>query len=219
MADYCSVDSGGDLMSDELNARRWEYEGMALQPSNKSEIECIKVGCVSPKHKRGLCKEHFSEARAAIIKHRYAEPALRFSLSSIRSESGCLLWVGSIGKDGYGLFKSGGRTYRAHRYALGIRDNAGLYVMHKCDEPRCVDPEHLFIGTQEDNMRDMRMKKRSPDLNGGNNPAAILTREEIGEIRRLYVYRERTLSMLADQYKVSISAIHKAITGRTWRNV
>jgi hypothetical protein len=75
----------------------------------------------------------------------------------------CWLWIGAIGADGYGRFNYEGRQYRAHRLALelaGTKLGDGLFACHHCDNPKCVRPDHLFAGTNQDNMRDMVRKWR-----------------------------------------------------------
>jgi hypothetical protein len=77
--------------------------------------------------------------------------------------SGCFLWAGATNRDGYGAFGIGKRTVRAHRLAFEHERGpipAGLKVLHRCDTPQCVNPEHLFVGTDLDNQRDMIAKGR-----------------------------------------------------------
>lgn len=77
--------------------------------------------------------------------------------------NGCWIWNGALRKDGYGILKINGRCDGAHRYSYEISKGeipTGLFVCHKCDVPSCVNPEHLFIGTQEDNMKDSVSKGR-----------------------------------------------------------
>jgi len=97
------------------------------------------------------------------------EPAEKF-LSRIIPEpnTGCWLWEGgSRGGKGYGQFNPRGKNFAAHRFSYQLHVGEipkGLSVLHKCDTPACVNPEHLFLGTQTDNMRDRAAKKRD---NGG----------------------------------------------------
>lgn len=85
---------------------------------------------------------------------------------------GCWEWQGAIDGDGYGIFTYAGKTYRAAREALTLdgRPPDNKMACHHCDNPRCVRPDHLFVGTNQDNMRDMVAKGRNPDRFGEKNP-------------------------------------------------
>lgn len=83
--------------------------------------------------------------------------------SKVRRGSSCWTWSGRIGDRGYGQFDDGDRTLRAHRVAWTLTRGeipAGMQVLHRCDNPACVRPDHLFLGTHDDNMRDMAAKGR-----------------------------------------------------------
>lgn len=80
----------------------------------------------------------------------------------------CWLWMGSTNNKGYGVLTVDGRSVGAHRYSWqeAFGDPGDLFVLHKCDEPACVNPNHLFIGTSSTNMKDCVSKGR----HGGGNP-------------------------------------------------
>lgn len=99
---------------------------------------------------------------------RGAPLADRFEASIYRCPmSGCWLWTGSINSKGYGRLKVGGRTtLSAHRLAWELRVGEpphDLFVCHRCDVPCCVNPNHLFLGTGDENIRDMWLKRGRPD--------------------------------------------------------
>lgn len=86
--------------------------------------------------------------------------------------SGCWQWTLTVRKDGYGLCRRFGKIQYAHRlsYQMHVGDiPVGLGVLHDCDNPRCVNPEHLFLGTQKDNMQDASRKGRNTRLFGKSN--------------------------------------------------
>lgn len=87
----------------------------------------------------------------------------RFSASFTSVDGGCWEWVRTLGPRGYGAFSIKGRTYRAHRVSFAIfrgRDPGSFWVCHTCDNPLCVNPDHLWLGTPRDNNEDMRRKGR-----------------------------------------------------------
>lgn len=92
-------------------------------------------------------------------------PEQRF-LSKTEITDSCWLWIGGKDKDGYGRFWYQSRTIRATYASLLILKNIsvpkGLQVLHRCDNPSCVNPDHLFIGTQKDNIQDCLAKGRHP---------------------------------------------------------
>lgn len=130
--------------------------------------------------------------------------------------SGCWLWPGSPDKKGY--IRTGGSGIHRTSYKLHFGEVPdGLFVCHKCDTPACVNPGHLWLGTNHDNVRDMIQKGRDwrGDRTGEKNPKAKLTEKDVLEIRG----SARSSIALAAHYGVSTGAIDNARTWRTWKHV
>lgn len=135
---------------------------------------------------------------------------------------GCWEWRGAKKKrNGYGTARVGGRMLPAHRVAFAmLREPPGsLHVLHRCDNPACVRPEHLFLGTNADNVADRCAKGRSARLGGERCPSSKLTNSEVVEIRARYASGGVSQMSLAVEFGVSQRAIGFITRGRTWRDL
>lgn len=135
--------------------------------------------------------------------------------SKVEKSDGCWEWTGAKSDPGYGTFNVGYHNVRAHRlsYELLIGEiEQGMFICHKCDNPSCVNPEHLFMGTPGDNMRDMVNKGRNPDIFGRNNPVAKLTEQEVKEI---YI-DPRINKEIAEDYSISNGYASMIRKGKVW---
>lgn len=137
-----------------------------------------------------------------------------------RKPTDCWEWTARRNEDNYGGFdlESGKRGVKAHRLAYYIcngSDPGQNEVCHTCDNPPCVNPAHLFLGTHTDNMRDSAKKGRSPKhFQGINNPKAKLTVEQVQQIRKL----TGTSTEIATHFGVSISTVGRVRRGTSWKN-
>src|ERR1039458_4135587 len=105
--------------------------------------------------------------------------ARRLEVNSIpEPNSGCLLWLGAVCSKGYGSLRLKRRTYSTHRLAYEISKGQipeGMFVLHHCDMPSCINPDHLFLGTNQENMDDMDAKNRRASQVGTKNGNVKLT--------------------------------------------
>lgn len=134
-------------------------------------------------------------------------------------ESGCIIWTGTLNPQGYGLIRDG-KMKGAHRVAWVLANGPipdGLWVLHHCDNPPCINTEHLFLGTRQDNIDDKVQKNRSSRLTGETNPAHKLTEGEVLEIRQNTEGLSR--AALARKYNISHSQVYKVINRWNWRKV
>lgn len=132
--------------------------------------------------------------------------------------SGCWIWEGMTDKDGYGKFFYKKRTERAHRVSWILFKGEipeELYVCHTCDNRSCVNPYHLFLGTNQENTKDRDNKERQ--ARGEKQGASLLTSEEVKYIRDNY--RRGNGGILARKFGVSRSAISCITTGKYWRHL
>jgi hypothetical protein len=136
--------------------------------------------------------------------------------------TGCWLWTASLQGDGYGaVYPDGrrGKQWRAHRLAYVLFRGdipEGMHVLHRCDTPACVNPDHLFLGTELDNSRD-KMAKERDGLVGERNGRAKLTRTKVEEIR---ARRKTGVSQreLGEEFGVTQTTVSAIMRGVLWRD-
>lgn len=142
---------------------------------------------------------------------------------SKNQETNCWEWLGAKHKDGYGFFYNNEyKTVLAHRYSwLKYRGDIpeGMYVCHHCDNRKCVNPEHLFLGTQLDNVRDMYSKNRQHQNIGQEHPRAKLTNESVLFIRKARKEKLYKETELADMFNVSVTTIHRVYHYGGWTHL
>lgn len=138
----------------------------------------------------------------------------------VNNDTGCWEWLGFKGLNNYGQFSIGGRTVLAHRASFLIFNGdlvRGMCVCHRCDNPMCVNPVHLFQGTRSDNMQDCIKKGRrnSKGAEGVKHHRSVFADDDIRSIRN----SSDTRRNLADKYGVTTSAIGQILRGVSWRHI
>lgn len=191
----------------------------------KSRIgPCEVVGCGTPIKANGLCSKHYQRSH----KHGSTnEPVRRSDADRFRafvdsSNGPCWSWKGAKMPSGRGVFSIGGRNILAYRAAWLLFHGPiphGLLVCHKCDNPECANPDHLFVGTHKDNMADCKAKgrlRRNP-VRGEEASAARLTEPEVLRIRAAPVSVKNT--ELAALFGVTPATIGHIKKRKTWKHI
>lgn len=150
----------------------------------------------------------------------------RFHSSYEKAVNGCWNWTASLSSGGYGSFYYSGRSYIASRVSWefhGGKISNGLCILHKCDNPKCVNPDHLFLGTNADNTADMFKKGRNKNIElphpcGENHPCAKLTAAKVQEIRYLYDNgkHQRAIGFI---FGVSGAHISRIVQRKAWGHI
>lgn len=132
----------------------------------------------------------------------------------------CWLWTGKRNRDGYGLSAFHYRCHPAHRVVWEMTYGPipeGLRVCHHCDNPPCVRPDHLFLGTDRDNAADRHQKGR--DARGERITRARLTAEQVRAIRARFAEGDIRMRDLATIHNIHPSAISRILAGRRWQHL
>lgn len=145
------------------------------------------------------------------------EPERFWSKVDVGELDECWEWLAGKDRNDYGQFWVRRGLWQAHRVAWVLTYGPipeGLFVCHHCDNSSCVNPYHLFLGTNADNVADSARKGRR--AKGEKNGSSKLTKEEVLDIRDLYATGEWTQQELADEFGVSNPAISYLLSRRTW---
>jgi len=188
--------------------------------------KCLVENCESPSRTNGMCNKHNlrvkyrgspddNEKTHAPLEDRFRR--------KVRKTEKCWLWVGTVRPNGYGAIQEGGRgsrTISAHRLSYQLHKGPipdGMVVMHSCDNPACVNPDHLFVGTYKENTADMISKgrKRAVAPLGVDNGKAKLNDALVRYIRQ----SDKNAAGIARELNFSETCIRSVLSGRTWSHV
>jgi hypothetical protein len=140
-------------------------------------------------------------------------------LSKLNPETGCIEWQGKLNAAGYGMYYELGETYIASRLSYELTYgpiHKGLHVCHRCDNRRCINPNHLFVGTPKENTDDAIRKGRRNTQQGERNGNAKLNWEKVREIRAKLRIGIKP-NEIAKLYAVSTSCIENILYNNTWK--
>lgn len=146
-----------------------------------------------------------------------------FRTRTSTNEAGCIEWNGSRNRGGYGTVGLNGKIMITSRIAWELRYGeipAGMFVLHRCDNRCCINPDHLFLGTQQDNIADMKRKGRakSGGARGKQLPQTKISEDDARSIRAMYASGCKQKE-LAHKFGVTQSAVSMIVTGRNWKYV
>lgn len=138
----------------------------------------------------------------------------------------CWIWTASTDRFGYGRINLGRRGEgddRTHRVSYALehgRVPVGALVLHRCDNPPCVRPSHLFLGTHHDNTQDAKAKGRlrTDPVIGSEHPLATISEADVPQIRAMRA-RRVSLKSIAKQFGTSVAVVWDVANGRTWKHV
>lgn len=152
-----------------------------------------------------------------LLAHIDDEVIKRFITKVKKRSNGCYEWIGAVGDRGrYGTFSLAGKTVGAHRIAWIIANGEdipdGQFVCHSCDNSLCVHPEHLFLGTHKENMKDMCHKGRS------KKGQKKLTVQEVLEIRKLWS-KGKNYQYINKKFNINGTTVQRIVTGKLWKNI
>ena len=150
--------------------------------------------------------------------HRSPHPVENRFWSKVDKSGDCWLWTGYRMSDGYGTIDIDNRMVLTHRYSYELHNGSipnGMCVCHTCDNPACVNPAHLWLGTHTDNMRDMVRKGRRNMVRG----RAKLTESQVTEMRRKHARGGITYVTLSVEYGIDRTTVGNLIRRETWTDI
>lgn len=171
--------------------------------------------------------QKLNEIFEKIDKENFKKNSKEFFWANVEKTNTCWNWVGSKSSKkgeggGYGQFWVDGKMVRVHRFSYELHKGKitnGLFVCHTCDNSLCVNPDHLWLGTNKENITDMMRKQRGHVKPGEENPQAKLTWEKVRQIRELYVKNEMGYKKLGRLFSVNWRTIADILKNVTWLDI
>lgn len=215
---------------------------MALRQGVKTMQNCVCVTCganflindkdarMGAKNCSWECrKQHWEKLKSGRLIERFWSKVNKNGPTMPHMDTPCWVWTASKSNKGYGQFGFKPKNIGAHRFAYTITCGNipdDVMVLHRCDNPPCVRPDHLFLGTHGDNIRDMIAKGRNwqktqPQkiCHGERHHLSKLTVEAVKSIRQLHASGGMTVRQIAVQHGVSEGCAQSIVHRRTWKDV
>jgi hypothetical protein len=183
---------------------------------------------LSEEHKRKISESNKGKAKAQNAGCKPNDVTSLWAKVDKKSNDECWPWLGQITEKGYGRVRFQGGRYYAHRVIFWLefpneinlaapkvdRDTQG-FLLHKCDNPICCNPSHLFVGSQLDNIRDRDSKNRHADFSGEKNPNSKFSKEQVQQMKQ-EKENGKTAVAIAKEHGVSYSCIKRLLRGVTY---
>lgn len=183
---------------------------------------------LTEEHKKKISEANKGRKKALTAGCKKNDVEILWSKVNKKSKDECWPWLGHITEKGYGRVRFEGKKYYAHRVIFNLqfpnvielaapkidRDTKG-FLLHKCDNPICCNPNHLFVGSQLDNIRDRDQKNRHADFSGEKNPNSKFNKEQVQEMK-LEKAKGKTAASIAKERGVSYSCIKRLLRGVTY---
>lgn len=191
---------------------------------------CAIKGCDLPELAAGFCNKHWRRLRKYGSPLWLAQPSGSFRglpaevrfFKRVKKTDGCWIWQGGRDTDGYGVFMGevmGTVLRRAHRFSWSFHNNRtippNMEILHSCDVPECVNPDHLSLGTTAENQQDKWKKGRGWSHRGMSHWATNLTEDKVREIRA----SSETQKVLAAKHGMTQTSISAIILRKSWKHV
>lgn len=181
---------------------------------------CSVNGCSSKVKSRGYCHNHYEQMRKS---GELKTKGKNIKIDFVIDENGCFNCIShSKNSDGYSQMTVKKKTIKIHRFVYEEMFGSipqGLVIRHKCDNPNCINPEHLETGTHADNMMDMTKRGRAVYVKGSRSGQAKITEQDVREIKRLLHKNKMKQTDIAKVYEISNSTLSAIKYGITWKHV
>ena len=154
------------------------------------------------------------------LRSKKEDPFFKFNRLYEKRDNGCWEWVGHKNIRGYGMQRFGSKAEFAHRKSYKLHRGEipnGLCVLHKCDNPGCVNPDHLWLGTIQDNNLDCVRKDRHSK--GEGRPGCKLKEKDVLEIRDLHQSGKLSAKEISIMFDLDWSYIYQILSKRKWKHI